>query len=220
LQEGSFVVLRVTDSGVGMSAETVEKVFEPFFTTKPVGAGTGLGLSTVHGIARRSGGGVTIESRLGHGTSASVWLPVHDRSVAVESVPPAPCVGEGRSVLLVDDEIAVGAIAARALRQAGFVVHQADGPETALDLGRRICDFDIVVSDVVMPTMSGLELVERLAALIGATPVLYVSGYAADALAARGLAADQVNLLRKPFSPGTLVRRVCAALDGAQIAAP
>ncbi len=210
---GAFVVLSVTDSGEGMSPETIEKAFEPFFTTKPTGEGTGLGLSTVHGIAQRSGGGIVLQSRLGHGTSARVWLPVREPQNPSASIPPADCFGRERSVLLVDDEVAVGTIGSRALREAGFVVHQADGPEAALKLSENVGAFDIIVSDVVMPTMSGLELVEHLTAQLGAIPVLYVSGYASEALAARGLVPDQVNLLRKPFSPAALVRRVCAALE-------
>jgi len=212
LRPAPYVELKFEDTGDGMSADVSERAFEPFFTTKPKGKGTGLGLSTVHGIVAAARGRVLLDSRLGQGTRVTVLLPV--ALPATEAATTAAVAKEQasrrprRRLLLIEDHDAVRAVNARALRAAGHVVVEADGPRQALDIAERGEKFDLLVSDVVMPEMSGLELAQRLMRVLGAIDVLFVSGYAEDVLAERGLSVADVNLLRKPFSPATLVRRV------------
>ncbi len=218
LRQGRYVELSFEDTGNGMSADVSERAFEPFFTTKPRGKGTGLGLSTVHGIVAAARGHITLDSRLGQGTRVAILFPVESgpvnasASTATSRVPVARDSAlrsrRRRRLLLVEDHDAVRAVNARALRAAGHVVVEAEGPRRALDIAERGEKFDLLVSDVVMPEMSGLELAQHLMRLLGAIDVLFVSGYAEDALAERGLSVADVNLLRKPFTAAMLVQRV------------
>jgi len=211
LRPGGYGVLKVSDTGVGMSPEVLSRIFEPFFTTKPVGRGTGLGLSTVYGVVRQLGGDVQVQSHPGEGSSFSIYLPLADVPLASAQPPPPDRLSAGgESVLLVEDEPGVRAVAARALQSAGFQVLEAEHGEAALQiLSRAPGAVKVVVSDVAMPVMNGRELAERLARTHPGLPVLLVSGYANEELARRGiLAADSVPLLRKPFAPDALVQRV------------
>jgi len=209
LSAGEYVELTFADTGTGMSAEVAEKAFEPFFTTKQRGDGTGLGLSTVFGIVQRAKGRVVLESRPGHGTTVRLWLPVQAPRTPSQHPEPRTRAGSlDARVLLVEDDRAVCAVSVRALRAAGYHVTTAETPAQALALAESDGRFDLIVSDVVMPAMSGFDLAERLLAHMGAVPVLFVSGYAEQALQRRGLQASDVELLRKPFSPAELVERV------------
>jgi len=213
------VAVVVTDDGVGMSDEVMEKAFDPFFTTKTVGKGVGLGLSAVHGIVTRAGGSIQIESVPGGGTSVIMHFPVAlpeqvAAGVAAQSrpsVPPAPgfeATGRGH-VLLVEDELAVRRIVARALERAGFeVISAASADEALARAPDLIGQLAAIVSDIVMPKMNGLELIERLRPLLGPVPVLFISGYSAEALDARGLSQKDIELLPKPFTPRDLSARL------------
>jgi DNA-binding response OmpR family regulator len=216
LGPGSYALLKVSDTGTGMDAETLERVFEPFFTTKPEGAGTGLGLSTVYGIVTQSGGDVRVASTPGAGTTFEVYLPSTAQLPATAPAEPAPAFAPPATgtILLVEDDDAVRELALRALSDAGYAVLEAGDGGDALAL----CDahdgpIDLLLTDVVMPEMSGRELAERRAPLRPETRVLYMSGYPADAIVRREVLDGGVELLEKPFTPMSLRRRVRAALD-------
>lgn len=213
LTPGTYLELTFSDTGSGMSADVAEKAFEPFFTTKERGEGTGLGLSTVFGIVQRARGHVALETLQGRGTTVRVWFPMHGQAEA-SLTPPAPVTRRrlDARVLLVEDDASVCAVSMRALSAAGYNVTPAESPERALELVKANPRFDIVVSDVVMPSMSGLDLADILRERMRGVPVLFVSGYAEQALKERGMQLSDVELLSKPFSPTELVQRVDAML--------
>jgi len=213
-----YVILRVTDDGHGMDDGVRRRIFEPFFTTKPAGRGTGLGLSTVHGIVHQSGGAIEVESHPGRGTRISVYLPEAAPSELARPAAAQPALGTGPrsgSVLLVEDEASVRRLSRRALEGAGFRVLEAEDGRRALQL---IADTrpDVVVSDIVMPGMSGLELADRIAERYPEVPVLFVSGYADEAVESRPVRSAGRDLLWKPFRPQQLVERVRQLLESRQ----
>jgi len=213
---GEYVTISVTDTGIGMDTTTQNRVFEPFFTTKPVGQGTGLGLATVHGIVAQSGGHVTVASMPSRGSTFTVYLPRAFEKPGRDSGGVVSAArGNNETVLLVEDEASVRALARRVLVRAGFRVIEASAPSEAMRLaeahGREI---QLVLSDVVMPEMSGPSLVAKLAPLLPGVRVLFISGYNDDEVIGRGLADPGVALLQKPFSAQQLVERVREALDG------
>jgi PAS domain S-box-containing protein len=216
--QGEQVSLRISDTGAGMSEETLARAFEPFFTTKERGRGTGLGLASVYGIVKQSGGEVRISSRLGEGTTVEVVLPCTDERPGV-SVNQADHQAEdgvrsGR-VLLVEDEPMVAQLACRILRSDGYEVVQARNGGEALDLANSADKaFDLVITDVIMPVMSGPELVRFLRRGRPEQGVLFMSGYPDDALVRQGFDIGEVELLRKPFTPSALRRRVAEVLAG------
>ena len=210
---GTYVQLTVSDTGTGMDAKTRAHAFEPFFTTKPVGKGTGLGLATVYGIVDQSGGAITMETALGHGTTVKIYLPAEpvpaDRQ---EPVPARAATSGTESILLVEDNDAVRELAVQTLRGRGYTVIEARDGEEALQHvigGARV---HLLVTDVVMPGLSGPNLAARLLQQIPRLRVLYMSGYGADATAAHGTWGG-VPLLQKPFTPSELAERVRTALD-------
>ncbi|HYC33777.1 MAG TPA: PAS domain S-box protein [Gemmatimonadales bacterium] len=211
-----YVLLSVSDTGCGMAAEVQARIFEPFYTTKPVGQGTGLGLSTVYGIVKQSDGFVWVESAEGSGTTFRVYLP---RIRAGQGGDPAP---EGRAVprggsetiLVVEDEDIVRALACRGLREQGYTVLEArHGGEALRHVGERPSKIDLVISDVVMPELGGRELGQRLARLQPELPVLYMSGYTGDDVIQRGLLDPDAPFQQKPFTPEGLARKVREMLD-------
>jgi PAS domain S-box-containing protein len=209
---GPHVMLIVSDTGTGMSEETLARVFEPFFTTKPQGKGTGLGLSTVYGIVEAAGGYVTIESELGRGTDVAVRLP---SAVMQEEPASEPTGGPGTlaTILLVEDETAVRGLARLILEEAHYDVVEARGGQEALTLVEQLGSrFDLLLTDVVMPDVGGPEVAARLRARRPDAKVVFMSGYADSALYRQGLAETDALLLRKPFTPETLVGRVEDAL--------
>ncbi len=213
---GPHVLVAVTDTGFGMSAETKEKVFEPFFTTKEIGKGTGLGLAVVHGFIKQSGGSVEVYSEVGGGTTFKVYLP----AVVAETVKEAgrgavaPSRRGSETILLVEDEDSVRDLAERALRSFGYSVIAASRGPLALELVQdRLDDIDLMVTDVVMPVMSGRELAEALSARKPGFKVLFVSGYADDAVVRHGVLSENVAFLQKPYTPNSLARRVREVLD-------
>jgi PAS domain S-box-containing protein len=213
---GHFVVLTVSDTGVGMDAETQKRIFDPFFTTKEVGKGTGLGLSTVYGIVKQSEGSIWVYSEVGSGTTFKVYLPrVDEITEADESANGSHDVrGGSETILLVEDEDLVRDMAVESLEQYGYaVISAANGEE-----GLRLCrDFegriDLVITDVVMPGMSGRELAEHIAALRPETSVLYMSGYTDDAIVRHGILEENMSFIQKPFLPDALARKARELLD-------
>jgi PAS domain S-box-containing protein len=213
---GPHVVLEVADTGCGMDAATRARIFEPFFTTKPSGKGTGLGLSTVYGVVRQSGGFVEVVTAPGRGSAFRVYLPRCEApdAAAPERPAPEPAARPAERILLVEDEAAVRSVAVRALRRLGYVVEEAPDAAAALALVRGGLAADLLVTDVVLPGPSGPQLVERLRAEGFAAPVLFMSGYAADAVAPGALPAG-AEFLEKPFTVEALAEKVRAAMRAA-----
>jgi len=216
LAPGSYVRLRVSDTGTGMPPEVRAKVFEPFFTTKTKGSGTGLGLATVYGIITRAGGRVQVYSVVGIGTTISVLLPLAAGTPRAARREQAAAVapGRGETVLLVEDEASLWQLGARLLTRGGYQVLTATTPAEALELARdedqRI---DLLLTDVVMPGMLGTELADQLTGLRPGLPVLFMSGYAQPVLDAHGAFSDDIDLLEKPFPAAALLARVRQATD-------
>ena len=202
---GDFVAVSLSDTGIGIAPDDLERIFEPFFTTKDVGKGTGLGLSQVFGFAKQSGGDVDVESVVGKGSTFTLYLPQAESTVPGEPRPTGQqeaIDGEGRCVLVVEDNISVGQFATQLLEDLGYGTAWVTSAEEALDrLGSDGDGFDIVFSDVVMPGMGGIELAKRLARDLPAMPVVLASGYS-HVLAQEG--AEGLELLRKPYSASQL----------------
>jgi PAS domain S-box-containing protein len=214
----SYVAIEVSDTGHGMDEATCARIFEPFFTTKAPGKGTGLGLATVYGIVRQSGGHVRVKSAPGRGTTFRILLPappqIAPQAPSKES-DRAPASGGRETLLLVEDEPAVRAIALRILEGAGYRVLVASSGAEAIGLAaRHEGPIDLLVSDVVMPGMNGRQLADELLRVRRGLRVLFMSGYAEAALGDRGLAQGTEGLLDKPFTRDTLTRTVRAVLDG------
>jgi two-component system cell cycle sensor histidine kinase/response regulator CckA len=219
LEPGRYVQLAVSDTGVGMDAETQMRVFEPFFTTKGEGEGTGLGLATVFGIVTQSDGNVSVYSEPGRGTTFKVILPRAERHAAVseeQRAPQAPPRGS-ETVLLVEDEDLVRDLERQVLEQCGYVVLEAGTPTRALEIAAGYPGpIHLLLTDVVMPEMSGRELVERLSPSRPEMKILYASGYADDAVVRHGVLEAEVAFLTKPFTPASLGAKVREVLDAEQ----
>jgi signal transduction histidine kinase len=210
LPEGTYLRLAVTDTGVGMPADVAARAFDPFFTTKGAGEGTGLGLATVYGIVGEAGGTIHLYSEPGQGTSVKVHLPLTDVR------PPAPCTasaeevprGSGQRVLVVEDERPVRELAVRILEEQGYYVIEASSPAAAIDLAERRRP-DVLLSDVIMPRVSGPDLAARLRVDRPGLPIVFMSGYTD-----RPVALDGATLLEKPFSAAELACAIHRALLG------
>jgi signal transduction histidine kinase/ActR/RegA family two-component response regulator len=199
---GSFVMLTVSDTGSGMDAETRSHVFEPFFTTKPQGQGTGLGLATVYGIMKQSDGYIEIESAPGRGTTFRLYFPRTDAPVEDSLEPtPEPARRGTETILLVEDEDALRGLVAQMLRERGHTVLEADSGHTALEVARGYPGvIDLLLSDMVMPGITGRELAQEVTIRRPAVRVVFMSGYSDEALGARGILDPGTNLLPKPFT--------------------
>jgi PAS domain S-box-containing protein len=215
LNAGVYVVLEVSDTGAGMSDTVKQYLFEPFFTTKERGKGTGLGLATVYGIVIQSGGNIFCQSELGHGTTFRLYFPRVDMPVE----PPAEHgemsqLPQGQeTILLVEDEEAVRDVASQVLRRQGYHVLRAANGAEAWEVFTQHQEIDLLLSDIVMPQMGGLELAERVAASRPQVRILLMSGYADNPSTRLGLADLEVAFLPKPFSPAALARQVRLVLD-------
>jgi signal transduction histidine kinase/ActR/RegA family two-component response regulator len=207
---GSFVRIAVTDTGCGMSEQTLAHIFEPFFTTKTAGKGTGLGLATVYGIVKQSGGHISVYSEMGRGTTFKVYLPALDRSVPVATPPRTTVAPQGHgTILLVEDEPALRALAVESLRRLGYTVLSAgNGVEALAAAEQHLGGVDIVVTDIVMPRMGGPELVERLRQKQDGFGVIFMSGYTEAAALENASVTRDASLLNKPFSSELLARKV------------
>ncbi len=215
---GQYVLISVSDTGEGMNPETLERAFEPFFTTKPVGQGTGLGLSQVYGFVKQSGGHVKIYSEVGQGTTVKIYLPRYEAEGAEIEAPPVMPIPEGSSqetVLVVEDEEAVRAYSADALRELGYrVVEAADG-QSALRLLESAGPIDLLFTDVVLPGgMTGAQLAAQVRAVRPGIRVLFTTGYARNAIFHHGRLDKGVQLITKPFSFPDLAAKVRDVLDG------
>jgi PAS domain S-box-containing protein len=216
VRPGAYALLAVSDTGHGMDEATASRIFEPFFTTKGPGRGTGLGLSTVYGIVKQSDGYVWVYSEPGRGSTFKVYLPITGDAPGGGPEPEAaeaPPTGE--SVLIVEDEASVRAIARRALEAAGYRVHEAANGRDALDfIARGTQRLGLVLTDVVLPGMSGPELARRVGEVAPGTPILLASGYPDGEIARRGLLAPGAAFIQKPFTPEALVRKVRQVIGG------
>ena len=213
---GRYVMLAVSDTGVGMDAETRSHLFEPFFTTKEVGKGTGLGLATVYGIVKQSGGHVWVYSEPGRGATFKIYLPQVDEPVETDAPPAArrPSAGGRETVLLAEDEAAVREVAAQILSQKGYFVLRAPDGQTALEMARaHPSRIHLLVTDVVMPGMTGPELAAALTAERPDVRVVYMSGYTSDAVVRHRILEQGMPYLQKPFTPEALTARVREVLD-------
>jgi nitrogen-specific signal transduction histidine kinase len=210
---GDYVMLAVSDNGVGMDAATRARVFEPFFTTKGPGRGTGLGLAMVYGIVRQSGGHIWLYSEPGKGSVFKIYMPA--TTEGDEDAPPAPAAvpsGGVETILLAEDEASVRVLVSEVLSQAGYRVLAAPSGADALKLMEGV-NVKLLLTDVVMPGMSGSELAKQVAAVYPGIKVIYMSGYTDDAIVDHGALVSGVEFLQKPFSPTVLLRRVREVLD-------
>jgi two-component system, cell cycle sensor histidine kinase and response regulator CckA len=213
---GRYVLLAVTDTGIGMDEETKKHIFEPFFTTKEIGKGTGLGLSTVYGVVKQSGGYIWVYGELGHGSVFKIYLPRVDQSVQ-QSRPSelAPEIHRGtETVLLVEDEESVRTLTRSLLEEGGYTVIEASSGTHALEVaGRHSGPIHLLLTDVVMPGMNGRELAQKMIANYPAVKVIYTSGYTGSFSSHEDLFDPGAILIQKPFSRTTLLRKVHDALD-------
>lgn len=214
---GEYVMLAVSDTGNGMDVETQAHIFEPFFTTKAVGKGTGLGLATVYGIVKQSGGNIWVYSEAGHGTTFKIYLP-RVASQQVETAESKADLDElpkgAETILLVEDEQMVRSLTCHILELCGYTVLEAqNGIEASAVCEKSECKIDMLMTDVVMPLMGGRELAERLAQTHPQLRVLFTSGYTDDAIVRHGVIETGTNFIQKPFTPNALAHKVREVLD-------
>jgi PAS domain S-box-containing protein len=211
---GHYAVLQVSDTGMGMSAEVQSHIFEPFYTTKEQGKGTGLGLATVYGVVKQSGGYIWVESEIGKGTRFQVYLP-RAEGVAIEPSRKEPSVvtrGLG-TILVAEDEPSLRKLTCDTLKEAGYKVLEAEDAPKAIEIVKHSdCRIDLLLTDVVMPGMSGRELAENLSLKCPRMKILYMSGYTDGAVATHGVLESGIVILRKPFSRAQLQRNVAEML--------
>jgi nitrogen-specific signal transduction histidine kinase/CheY-like chemotaxis protein len=213
---GKHVMLAISDTGIGMDRVTQEHVFEPFYTTKEVGSGTGLGLATVYGIVKQSGGSIFIYSEPGQGTTFKIYLPCCD--LIADPIPVQPSAEQilkgNETILLVEDQPEVRAVARATLTRAGYTVLEASQGEEALQIEQDYRErIHLLLTDVVMPTMSGRELARRLLQRRSDIRVLYTSGYTDDAIVHHDVIESGVAFIQKPFLPANLLRKIRNVLD-------
>jgi CheY-like chemotaxis protein len=221
VKPGKYVMLAVSDTGVGIDAEAQTHIFEPFYTTKGAGRGTGLGLSTVYGIVKQSGGYIWVYSEVGRGTTFKLYLPCVSGGVIPDSAGMKNNkAGHGtETILLVEDEDAVRELARTVLESHGYSVIEAVSAEEAQALAaKRGGKIDLLLTDVVMPAMSGRDLARRISAQSPQTRVLYMSGYTDNVIAQGGVLEAGMSFLQKPFSPRALAAKVREVLDTPMLA--
>jgi two-component system, cell cycle sensor histidine kinase and response regulator CckA len=210
---GPHVMVAVSDTGIGMDKAVRERIFEPFFTTKAEGRGTGLGLATVFGIVKQSGGSIWVYSEPGRGATFKIYFPATSDHVTVE-LPRASGTLDGReTILLVEDDDGVRRVATEMLRRRGYQVFAVRGGAEALSLVEGLAALDLLLTDVVMPNMGGRALAERVLAARPGTRVLFMSGYTDDAIVRHGVLESEMEFVQKPLTPESLARRVREVLD-------
>ncbi len=203
-------MMSVTDTGTGMDEETLRNIFEPFYTTKETGKGTGLGMPTIHGIIHQNGGHIKIESQSGKGSTFRIYLPSRkekaEKPTAVE--PDVQAVGS-ETVLLVEDKDIVRKLVLRILKKQGYkVIEAANGGEAFLKFEQENQDIDLLLTDVIMPEMSGKQLYERLLKIKPDLKALFMSGYTEDSISSQGILEEKINFIQKPFRPQTLAEKL------------
>jgi two-component system cell cycle sensor histidine kinase/response regulator CckA len=210
VEPGAYVRLAVSDTGAGMTPEVQARMFEPFFTTKPAGKGTGLGLSTVHGIVKQLGGHVFVYSEPGHGTTIKIYIPRAEARVAAKATPePLVAVEASETILMVEDDAGIRTVIRRVLEEQGYRVLGAATPQLALEVAaRHEGPIHLLLTDVVMPEMTGAHLSERLLRERPGLPILFMSGYTDNAVVHQGRLDPDTDFLQKPFAPEALLRRV------------
>jgi len=213
---GRYVLVSIADDGVGMTPQTKARLFEPFFTTKELGKGTGLGLAVVDGIVKQTGGYVDVESQLGHGTVFRIYFPASDDEPAVDaqSRSDEPRLAGSETILLIEDDPGVRSITGSALEGYGYrVLVAANGDEAVRIAQRHDGRIDLIVTDVLMPGLTGPQTVERLRATQGSLAALFISGYTADTIP-RNVVGGDAAFLQKPFTPSALAAKLRSMLDG------
>jgi PAS domain S-box-containing protein len=209
MQAGRYVAIAVSDTGVGMSGDMLEKVFEPFYTTKPIGQGTGLGLSMIYGFARQSGGQVCLQSQPGQGTTVTIHLPAND-AAGLEQAPAVGAVreGKGQSVLLIEDDPSVRMMVRELLNELQYEVHEAPNADAALPILTSHCAIDLMLSDVGLPGMNGRQLAEIARRHRPALPILFLTGYAENAAHRQDFLGEGMAMMTKPFSLEALAGKI------------
>ena len=221
LEPGEYVMLAISDNGVGMTDEVKAHLFEPFFTTKGLGKGTGLGLATCYGIIAQSQGDIRVYSEPNSGTTFRIYLPCTDAVMGPAATPDSEDLAAGtESVLVVEDDPSVRALTVSILRNCGYEVQESNNAFEALILLKRNPQFDLVITDVIMPQMSGKDLFDQIKNQLPHIKVLLMSGYTDDALAHHGVIDESLSFLEKPFSPAKLARKVRGVLDAPLTTAP
>jgi len=213
---GAYVMLAVSDDGRGMDEVTQAQIFEPFFTTQGVGEGTGLGLSTVYGIVKQNNGYINVYSEPGKGTALKIYIPRNEGNAVMERMPDSIQIPTGRqeAVLLVEDDPSILTMGKAMLERLGYSVFHAQDPSQALDIAKtHHAAISLLITDVVMPQMSGKALAEQMQAVNPAIKVLFMSGYTADVIAYRGILDTEVRFIQKPFSMKELAFKVRQALE-------
>jgi CheY-like chemotaxis protein len=208
-EAGRYVVISVSDTGVGMAPELLDKVFEPFFTTKPLGQGTGLGLSMVYGFAQQNGGHVAIDSVVGAGSTISLYLPAASRAGLDDSAPllTAPQ-GEGQSVLVVEDDPSVRLLIRDVLEEVGYSAIEASDGAAAVPILASGVAIDLMISDVGLPGMNGRQLADTARSHRPELPILFVTGYAENAAIRSGFLGHNMAMITKPFSLDDLGQKI------------
>jgi PAS domain S-box-containing protein len=216
---GEYVLLSVRDTGKGIDDETMKHIFEPFFTTKEIGKGTGLGLATVYGIVRQSGGYIDISSRIKEGTTVDIYLPkvTGDKGEKQPEQEPRVSSGKHETILFVEDDDMVRNMVTAVLDQYGYQVIEAENATKALDICQGRTRIDLMITDVVMPGTSGPELVRQIGTLHPDMKVLFISGYTDDAIVHHGVLDENIPFLQKPFTPQILAQKVRDLLEVEQL---
>jgi CheY-like chemotaxis protein len=218
LPSGKYVLLTVADTGSGMTEDVRSHIFEPFFTTKSPGEGTGLGLSTVYGIVQQSHGHIFVDTAPGQGATFSLLFPAVEAAPVVTESSPKPFLKGGcETILLVEDQYDVRVLSAKTLRQLGYKVCEAENSDHALELAQQSCShFDLLLTDIVMPRMNGIELARRIQSIQSGIKILYMSGYMGDTQSDQDQPGARRVYLQKPFVPEGLAAKVREALDGTE----
>ncbi len=212
---GDYVMIRITDTGMGMAKEICDQIFDPFFTTKAPGKGTGLGLSTVYGIIRQSRGWIQVNSEIGKGTVFEIYLPAIEETGVSKLRPAVADSARGsETILVVEDEESVRGLAVLVLTRLGYQVIQAENGREALDLIRENADrIQLVMTDVVMPQMGGPELAEQIIEQYPKINVVFISGYTDQENISRKIMGKEIDFIQKPFSTQRLAGKIREILD-------